>query len=68
MGLTSTGDLKVISYEHPDLFVYCYGFFMSAFVWCLWCLVLVYSGRYAHFATQLTSCNFGVYAIDWIGR
>ncbi|XP_022996577.1 uncharacterized protein LOC111491775 [Cucurbita maxima] len=27
-----------------------------------------HSGRYAHFATRLTSCNFGVYAIDWIGH
>ncbi|CAL5440625.1 unnamed protein product [Camellia sinensis] len=25
-----------------------------------------HSGRYAHFARQLTSCNFGVYAMDWI--
>ncbi|KGN62804.1 uncharacterized protein LOC101218489 [Cucumis sativus] len=27
-----------------------------------------HSGRYAHFASRLTSCNFGVYAIDWIGH
>ncbi|CAL5359166.1 unnamed protein product [Camellia sinensis] len=27
-----------------------------------------HSGRYAHFARQLTSCNFGVYAMDWIGH
>ncbi|KAJ4957707.1 hypothetical protein NE237_024818 [Protea cynaroides] len=27
-----------------------------------------HSGRYAHFAWQLTSCNFGVYAMDWIGH
>ncbi|XP_073000234.1 uncharacterized protein [Typha latifolia] len=27
-----------------------------------------HSGRYAHFAEQLTSCNFGVYAMDWIGH
>ncbi|XP_058074203.1 uncharacterized protein LOC131222959 [Magnolia sinica] len=27
-----------------------------------------HSGRYAHFAKQLTSCNFGVYAMDWIGH
>ncbi|KAF3446393.1 hypothetical protein FNV43_RR11572 [Rhamnella rubrinervis] len=25
-----------------------------------------HSGRYAHFARQLTSCNFAVYAMDWI--
>ncbi|PKA46835.1 hypothetical protein AXF42_Ash015729 [Apostasia shenzhenica] len=27
-----------------------------------------HSGRYGHFASQLTSCNFGVYAMDWIGH
>ncbi|KAJ4708100.1 monoglyceride lipase-like [Melia azedarach] len=27
-----------------------------------------HSGRYADFARQLTSCNFGVYAMDWIGH
>ncbi|XP_031488522.1 uncharacterized protein LOC116256323 [Nymphaea colorata] len=27
-----------------------------------------HGGRYAHFAAQLTSCNFGVYAVDWIGH
>ncbi|KAK3030195.1 hypothetical protein RJ639_038705 [Escallonia herrerae] len=27
-----------------------------------------HSGRYAQFASQLTSCNFGVYAMDWIGH
>ncbi|XP_010915408.1 uncharacterized protein [Elaeis guineensis] len=27
-----------------------------------------HSGRYVHFARQLTSCNFGVYAMDWIGH
>uniref|UniRef100_A0A7C9DE49 Acylglycerol lipase n=1 Tax=Opuntia streptacantha TaxID=393608 RepID=A0A7C9DE49_OPUST len=27
-----------------------------------------HGGRYAHFAKQLTSCNFGVYAMDWIGH
>ncbi|XP_041019269.1 monoacylglycerol lipase isoform X6 [Juglans microcarpa x Juglans regia] len=27
-----------------------------------------HSGRYAHFARQLTSSNFGVYAMDWIGH
>lgn len=27
-----------------------------------------HSGRYAHFASQLTSCSFGVYAMDWIGH
>ncbi|XP_078167070.1 uncharacterized protein LOC144561844 [Carex rostrata] len=27
-----------------------------------------HSGRYAHFAEQLTSCYFGVYAMDWIGH
>uniref|UniRef100_A0A2P2KNC9 Uncharacterized protein MANES_16G074300 n=1 Tax=Rhizophora mucronata TaxID=61149 RepID=A0A2P2KNC9_RHIMU len=27
-----------------------------------------HSGRYAHFAKQLTSCDFGVYAMDWIGH
>ncbi|XP_011626729.1 uncharacterized protein LOC18443399 [Amborella trichopoda] len=27
-----------------------------------------HSGRYGHFATQLTACNFGVYALDWIGH
>ncbi|XVF48579.1 hypothetical protein PTKIN_Ptkin03bG0201900 [Pterospermum kingtungense] len=27
-----------------------------------------HSGRYAQFAKQLTSCNFGVYAMDWIGH
>ncbi|XP_026448899.1 uncharacterized protein LOC113349184 isoform X1 [Papaver somniferum] len=27
-----------------------------------------HSGRYAQFATQLTSSNFGVHAIDWIGH
>ncbi|KAG0498166.1 hypothetical protein HPP92_002857 [Vanilla planifolia] len=26
------------------------------------------NGRYAHFASQLTSHNFGVYAMDWIGH
>lgn len=27
-----------------------------------------HGGRYAPFAMQLTSCNFGVYAMDWIGH
>ncbi|KAH1067415.1 hypothetical protein J1N35_032402 [Gossypium stocksii] len=27
-----------------------------------------HSGRYAQFAKQLISCNFGVYAMDWIGH
>ncbi|KAK9946630.1 hypothetical protein M0R45_012081 [Rubus argutus] len=27
-----------------------------------------HSGRYSDFARQLTSCNFGVYAMDWIGH
>ncbi|XP_059460279.1 uncharacterized protein LOC132189555 [Corylus avellana] len=27
-----------------------------------------HSGRYAHFARQLTSCKFGVYGMDWIGH
>ncbi|KAF5743229.1 monoglyceride lipase [Tripterygium wilfordii] len=27
-----------------------------------------HSGRYAQFAKQLTTCNFGVYAMDWIGH
>nr|XP_010915669.1 uncharacterized protein LOC105040708 [Elaeis guineensis] len=27
-----------------------------------------HSGRYAHFANQLTSYNFGAYAMDWIGH
>ncbi|XP_042430211.1 monoacylglycerol lipase-like [Zingiber officinale] len=27
-----------------------------------------HSGRYAHFAKQLMACNFGVYAMDWIGH
>ncbi|KAF1893652.1 hypothetical protein Lal_00002158 [Lupinus albus] len=27
-----------------------------------------HSGRYAEFARQLTSCHFGVYAMDWIGH
>ncbi|KAJ7965928.1 monoglyceride lipase [Quillaja saponaria] len=27
-----------------------------------------HSGRYAQFARKLTSCNFGVYAMDWIGH
>ncbi|KAL0330377.1 UNVERIFIED_CONTAM: hypothetical protein Sradi_5024400 [Sesamum radiatum] len=27
-----------------------------------------HSGRYSHFAKQLNSCNFGVYAMDWIGH
>ncbi|XAR70839.1 2-acylglycerol O-acyltransferase [Bertholletia excelsa] len=27
-----------------------------------------HSGRYAYFARQLTSCNYGVYAMDWIGH
>ncbi|KAK8939791.1 hypothetical protein KSP40_PGU009344 [Platanthera guangdongensis] len=27
-----------------------------------------HSGRYAHFASQLTACSFGVYAMDWIGH
>ncbi|XP_043719850.1 monoacylglycerol lipase [Telopea speciosissima] len=27
-----------------------------------------HSGRYAHFARQLTSCSFGVYAMDWVGH
>ncbi|KAF9662273.1 hypothetical protein SADUNF_Sadunf18G0035900 [Salix dunnii] len=27
-----------------------------------------HSGRYAQFAKQLTSCNFGVYALDWTGH
>ncbi|KAH9604714.1 hypothetical protein KSS87_008370 [Heliosperma pusillum] len=26
------------------------------------------NGRYSHFAKQLTSSNFGVYAMDWIGH
>lgn len=31
-------------------------------------LILCFSGRYLHFAEQLTSCGFGVYAMDWIGK
>ncbi|KAL3498512.1 hypothetical protein ACH5RR_041244 [Cinchona calisaya] len=27
-----------------------------------------HSGRYSDFARQLNSCNFGVYAMDWIGH
>uniref|UniRef100_A0A0A9CG08 Serine aminopeptidase S33 domain-containing protein n=1 Tax=Arundo donax TaxID=35708 RepID=A0A0A9CG08_ARUDO len=27
-----------------------------------------HSGRYMHFAKQLTACGFGVYAMDWIGH
>lgn len=27
-----------------------------------------HGGRYAQFAMHLTSCNFGVYAMDWIGH
>ncbi|KAE9609131.1 hypothetical protein Lal_00020003 [Lupinus albus] len=27
-----------------------------------------HSGRYADFARKLTSCHFGVYAMDWIGH
>ncbi|TVU22751.1 hypothetical protein EJB05_32469 [Eragrostis curvula] len=27
-----------------------------------------HSGRYLHFAEQLTTCGFGVYAMDWIGH
>ncbi|CAL9061585.1 unnamed protein product [Musa banksii] len=27
-----------------------------------------HSGRYSHFAKQLMTCNFGVYAMDWIGH
>ncbi|KAJ3693864.1 hypothetical protein LUZ60_009344 [Juncus effusus] len=27
-----------------------------------------HSGRYAHFAEQLLACNFGAYAMDWIGH
>ncbi|EYU20422.1 hypothetical protein ABFS82_01G019000 [Erythranthe guttata] len=27
-----------------------------------------HSGRYTHFAKELVSCNFGVYAMDWIGH
>ncbi|KAK4770045.1 hypothetical protein SAY87_030577 [Trapa incisa] len=27
-----------------------------------------HGGRYANFARQLTSCNFGVYTMDWIGH
>ncbi|KAI5586347.1 hypothetical protein BDE02_06G207200 [Populus trichocarpa] len=27
-----------------------------------------HSGRYGQFAKQLTSCNFGVYAMDWTGH
>ncbi|OMO96207.1 hypothetical protein CCACVL1_05037 [Corchorus capsularis] len=27
-----------------------------------------HSGRYTQFAKQLTSCDFGVYAMDWIGH
>ncbi|GJW47601.1 monoglyceride lipase [Tanacetum coccineum] len=27
-----------------------------------------HSGRYTDFARQLNSCNFGVYAMDWIGH
>ncbi|TXG61986.1 hypothetical protein EZV62_013349 [Acer yangbiense] len=27
-----------------------------------------HSGRYSQFAKQLNSCNFGVYAMDWIGH
>ena len=43
MGLTSTGDLKVISYEYVELFIY-YGWILlsdllflipNGFVWCL---------------------------------
>ncbi|URE49014.1 Monoglyceride lipase [Musa troglodytarum] len=27
-----------------------------------------HSGRYSYFAKQLMACNFGVYAMDWIGH
>ncbi|EPS61480.1 hypothetical protein M569_13317, partial [Genlisea aurea] len=27
-----------------------------------------HSGRYSEFAKRLVSCNFGVYAVDWIGH
>ncbi|CAN6441199.1 unnamed protein product [Victoria cruziana] len=27
-----------------------------------------HGGRYAHFAARLTSCDVGVYAVDWIGH
>ncbi|XP_042474311.1 monoacylglycerol lipase-like [Zingiber officinale] len=27
-----------------------------------------HSGRYSRFATQLNACDFGVYAMDWIGH
>nr|GMD44209.1 monoglyceride lipase [Ipomoea batatas] len=27
-----------------------------------------HGGRYSHFARQLNSCNFGVYAMDWTGH
>lgn len=33
---------------------------------CTWSCVS--SGRYLHFAEQLTACGFGVYAMDWIGK
>ncbi|KAL6524059.1 hypothetical protein OROMI_031154 [Orobanche minor] len=40
----------------------------------LWGILIIihglneHSGRYAHFAKQLVSCNFGVFAMDWIGH
>uniref|UniRef100_A0A803NCF5 Serine aminopeptidase S33 domain-containing protein n=1 Tax=Chenopodium quinoa TaxID=63459 RepID=A0A803NCF5_CHEQI len=40
----------------------------------LWGIIIIihglneHGGRYAHFARQLTSRNFGVYAMDWIGH
>lgn len=35
--------------------------------WHLQLLHFFFSGRYSNFAKQLISCNFGVYAMDWIG-
>ncbi|XP_073110734.1 uncharacterized protein [Elaeis guineensis] len=46
---------------------------VAEMIWHRGILVIIHglnehSGRYVHFARQLTSCNFGVYAMDWIGH
>ncbi|KAB5514059.1 hypothetical protein DKX38_027965 [Salix brachista] len=45
-------------------------FVISGAFWLLFMALMSTAnlGRYAQFAKQLTSCNFGVYAMDWTGH
>ena len=56
------------TWVHSRLWTVVYG--LSLLIYCesYLFLLLIYSGRYAHFARQLTASNFGVYAMDWIGK